>query len=58
MATDCRHCGVMDPSNKEHDMNWLPVALDKLDKRVAVFVVATAAVVYMYQQTLEKMDAE
>ena len=48
----------MDPSNKEHDMNWLPVALDKLDKRVAVFVVATAAVVYMYQQTLEKMDAE
>ena len=29
-------------------MNWLPDGLDKLDKNVALFVVAAGAIVAMY----------
>ena len=36
-------------------MNWLPAGLDKLDKRVAVFLVASAAVVLMFSKALENM---
>ena len=34
-------------------MNWLPAGLDKLDKRVAVFLVAAGALVAMYMSTME-----
>ena len=36
-------------------MNWLPEGLDKLDKRSALFAVASAALVFMFTQTLEKL---
>jgi hypothetical protein len=39
-------------------MNWLPAGLDKLDKRVAVFLVAAGALVAMYMNTMDKMDQE
>ncbi len=39
-------------------MNWLPEGLDKLDKRVAVFLVAAGAFVAMYISTMDKMDQE
>ena len=39
-------------------MNWLPESLDKLDKRVAVFLVAAGAMVAMYMNTMDKMDQE
>ena len=39
-------------------MNWLPEGLDKLDKRVAVFLVAAGALVAMYMNTMDKMDQE
>ena len=39
-------------------MNWLPEGLDKLDKRVAVFLVAAGALVAMYMSTMDKMDQE
>ena len=39
-------------------MNWLPEGVDKLDKRVAVFLVAAGALVAMYMSTMDKMDQE
>ena len=39
-------------------MNWLPEGLDKLDKRVAVFLVSAGALVAMYMSTMDKMDQE
>ena len=36
-------------------MNWLPEGLDKLDKRSALFAVASAALVIMFTKTLEKL---
>jgi hypothetical protein len=37
------------------NMNWLPEGLDKLDKRAALFTVASAALVFMFTKTLEKL---
>ena len=36
-------------------MNWLPEGLDKLDKRSALFAVASAALVFMFTKTLKKL---
>ena len=36
-------------------MNWLPEGLEKWDERDAVLIVASAALVFMFTKTLEKL---